>query len=235
MKMIDPTAMSRFTALREAAGKIDHLVPHVRLMEQPPHESRNTTSVALEFPTPLVVLNSTHPAGAVLPVLCLRHRADGQDGARYPLHLHRFPDVGHGGLGINRPSDFEKLSSDKRLAWRALSTLGAQLPLMDPSLSVEEVPANNWHAHRHGHGLHSKRPHACQWAHGCARCFLIMQVSCAPIVRGWLHLHGIHFKSHMDGGRPFVSAPPLSVLHGMLMPNATHTRNQLCSKKHGPG
>lgn len=176
-----------------------------------------------------------HPAGAVLPVLCLRHRADGQDGARYPLHLHRFPDVGHGGLGINRPSDFEKLSSDKRLAWRALSTLGAQLPLMDPSLSVEEVPANNWHAHRHGHGLHSKRPHACQWAHGCARCFLIMQVSCAPIVRGWLHLHGIHFKSHMDGGRPFVSAPPLSVLHGMLMPNATHTRNQLCSKKHGPG
>ena len=59
MKMIDPTAMSRFTALREAAGKIDHLVPHVRLMEQPPHESRNTTSVALEFPTPLVVLNST--------------------------------------------------------------------------------------------------------------------------------------------------------------------------------
>ena len=46
-------------ALREAAGKIDHLVPHVRLMEQPPHESRDTASVALEFPTPLVVLNST--------------------------------------------------------------------------------------------------------------------------------------------------------------------------------
>ena len=59
MKMIDPTAMSRFTALREAAGKIDRLVPHVRLMEQPPHESRDTASVALEFPTPLVVLNST--------------------------------------------------------------------------------------------------------------------------------------------------------------------------------
>ena len=53
MKMIDPTAMSRFTALREAAGKIDRLVPHVRLMEQPPHESRDTASVALEFPTPL--------------------------------------------------------------------------------------------------------------------------------------------------------------------------------------
>jgi len=42
--MIDPTAMSRFTALREAAGKIDRLVPHVRLMEQPPHESRDTAS-----------------------------------------------------------------------------------------------------------------------------------------------------------------------------------------------
>lgn len=40
-------------------GKIDRLVPHVRLMEQPPHESRDTASVALEFPTPLVVLNST--------------------------------------------------------------------------------------------------------------------------------------------------------------------------------
>ena len=59
MKMIDPTAMSRFTALREAAGKIDRLIPHVRLMEQPPHENRDTASVALEFPTPLVVLNST--------------------------------------------------------------------------------------------------------------------------------------------------------------------------------
>ena len=41
---------------------------------------------------------------------------------------------------MNRPSDVEKLSSDKRLAWRALSTLGTQLPLMDPALSVEEVP-----------------------------------------------------------------------------------------------
>ena len=41
---------------------------------------------------------------------------------------------------MNRPSDIEKLSSDKRLAWRALSTLGAQLPLMDAALSVEEVP-----------------------------------------------------------------------------------------------
>ena len=41
---------------------------------------------------------------------------------------------------MNRPSDIEKLSSDKRLAWRALSTLGAQLPLMDAALSVEEAP-----------------------------------------------------------------------------------------------
>ena len=40
---------------------------------------------------------------------------------------------------MNRPSDVEKLSSDKRLAWRALSTLGTQLLLMDPALSVEEL------------------------------------------------------------------------------------------------
>ena len=40
---------------------------------------------------------------------------------------------------MNRSSDIEKLSSDKRLAWRALSTLGAQLPLMDAALSVEEA------------------------------------------------------------------------------------------------
>ena len=43
MKMIDSTAMSRFTALREAARKIARLVP----------------PACLEFPTPLVVLNST--------------------------------------------------------------------------------------------------------------------------------------------------------------------------------
>ena len=42
---------------------------------------------------------------------------------------------------MNRPSDVEKLSSDKRLAWRALSTLGTQLFLMDPALSVEEAPS----------------------------------------------------------------------------------------------
>ena len=42
---------------------------------------------------------------------------------------------------MNRPSDVEKLSSDKRLAWRALSTLGAQLSFMDPALSVEGAPS----------------------------------------------------------------------------------------------
>ena len=36
MKMIDPTAMSRFTALWEAARKIARLVPPACLMEQPP-------------------------------------------------------------------------------------------------------------------------------------------------------------------------------------------------------
>ena len=41
---------------------------------------------------------------------------------------------------MKRHSDIEKLSSNKRLAWRALSTLGAQIPLMDPALSVEAAP-----------------------------------------------------------------------------------------------
>ena len=41
---------------------------------------------------------------------------------------------------MKRHSDIEKLSSNKRLAWCALSTLGTQLLLMDPALSVEEVP-----------------------------------------------------------------------------------------------
>lgn len=52
----------RYVPVHRSAGscrEIDRLVPHVRLMEQPPHESRDTASVALEFPTPLVVLNST--------------------------------------------------------------------------------------------------------------------------------------------------------------------------------
>ena len=51
-----------------------------------------------------------HPAGAVLPVLRLRHRADGQDGARHLLHLHRFQDVDHGGRRTNRPSPVSLLS-----------------------------------------------------------------------------------------------------------------------------
>ena len=65
--MIDPTAMSRFTALREAARKVARLVPPACLMEQPPHESRDTASVALEFPTPLVILNSTIRQGLSFP------------------------------------------------------------------------------------------------------------------------------------------------------------------------
>lgn len=123
MKMIDPTAMSRFTALREAAGKIDRLVPHVRLMEQPPHESRDTVSVALEFPTPLVVLNSTiRQALSFLFSACDTVQTD-QDGARHLLHLHRFQDVDHGGLGINRPfmsSLHAPLSSTSFDYWRTL-------------------------------------------------------------------------------------------------------------------
>ena len=42
---------------------------------------------------------------------------------------------------MKRHSAIEKRSSNKRLAWRALSTLGAQIPLMDPALSVEEAPS----------------------------------------------------------------------------------------------
>ena len=206
MKMIDPTAMSRFTALREAAGKIDHLVPHVRLMEQPPHESRNTTSVALEFPTPLVVLNSTiRQALSFLFSACDTVQTDKTDAVS--ASLSPFPGCGSRRTRNKPPLRFRKavLRQAPRVAcalhFRCAAPPHGSLPFCGGG------PANNWHAHRHGHGLHSKRPHACQWAHGCARCFLIMQVSCAPIVRGWLHLHGIHFKSHMDGGRPFVSAP----------------------------
>ena len=43
--MIDSTAMSRFTALREAARKIARLVPPACLMEQPPHESRDLSLI----------------------------------------------------------------------------------------------------------------------------------------------------------------------------------------------
>ena len=83
---------------------------------------------------------------------------------------------------MNRSSDIEKLSSDKRLAWRALSTLGAQLPLMDPALSVEEVPpatgmptATVTVSIPNGHML-AKGP-TVRW-----ECFLIMRISCTPIV-----------------------------------------------------
>lgn len=140
MKMIDPTAMSRFTALREAARENRPSGP-----PRPPHGAAAPRKPGYRLrgagiPHAAGGPQLHHPAGAVLPVLSLRHRADGQDGARHLLHLHRFQDVGHGGRGMKRHSDIEKLSSNKRLAWRALSTLGAQIPLMDPALSVEEAP-----------------------------------------------------------------------------------------------
>lgn len=82
---------------------------------------------------------------------------------------------------MNRPSDVEKLSSDKRLAWRALSTLGTQLFLMDPALSVEEAPsaagmptATVTFSIPNGHTL-AKGPRL-RW-----ECFLIMRISCTPI------------------------------------------------------
>ena len=83
---------------------------------------------------------------------------------------------------MNRPSDVEKLSSDKRLAWRALSTLGAQLPLMDAALSVEEAPpatgiptATVTVSIPSGHNL-PRGPRL------RLECFLIMRISCTPIV-----------------------------------------------------
>ena len=82
---------------------------------------------------------------------------------------------------MNRPSDIEKLSSDKRLAWRALSTLGAQLPLMDAALSVEEVPPTTGMpavtvtaSIPHGHTL-TKGPTV------ALGMLSIMQLSCTPI------------------------------------------------------
>ena len=41
---------------------------------------------------------------------------------------------------MNRPSDVEKLSSDKRLAWRALSTLGTQLLLIPNGHTLTKGP-----------------------------------------------------------------------------------------------
>ena len=218
MKMIDPTAMSRFSASWSGRPTKAGIPPPWRW----------------NFPRRWWF--SIPPSGRRCPSCslpatpCRRTRRSAVSASPSP-----FPGCGSRRTRNKPPLRFRKavLRQAPRVAcalhFRCAAPPHGSLPFCGGG------PANNWHAHRHGHGLHSKRPHACQWAHGCARCFLIMQVSCAPIVRGWLHLHGIHFKSHMDGGRPFVSAPPLSVLHGMLMPNATHTRNQLCSKKHGPG
>ena len=82
---------------------------------------------------------------------------------------------------MNRPSDVEKLSSDKRLAWRALSTLGAQLPLMDAALSVEEaspaagMPTATVTVSSQTATRLPMDPRL-QWG-----CFLIMRISCTPI------------------------------------------------------
>lgn len=76
MKMIDSTAMSRFTALREAARKRPLVRPPACGSAAP--RKRETASVALEFPTPLVA-PQLHPSRQALSFLfsCLRHRADG--------------------------------------------------------------------------------------------------------------------------------------------------------------
>ena len=59
MKISNPAAASRFNNHREAAQRNDPMLIPVRLLEQPPHEARPNASVALEFPTPMVILNST--------------------------------------------------------------------------------------------------------------------------------------------------------------------------------
>ena len=123
MKMIDPTAMSRFTVLREAAGKIDRLVP-----PRPPHGAAAPRKPGYRLRGAGIshAAGSTqlhHPAGAFLPVLRLRHRADGQDGVRHLLHLHRFQDVDQGERGMNRPfmsSLHAPLSSTSFDYWRTL-------------------------------------------------------------------------------------------------------------------
>lgn len=116
---------------------------------------------------------------------------------------------------MNHPSDVEKLSSDKRLAWRALSTLGTQLFLMDPALSVEEAPsaagmptATVTFSIPNGHTL-AKGPTVAMG----------MLSNHADLLHSYCDEEGcicMEFKSRMDGGRPFMSAPPFSVLHGML-------------------
>ena len=57
MKILNPEAVARYTALRKTVRKISR--PSVGLLEQPPRADRDTASAALEFPTPMVILNST--------------------------------------------------------------------------------------------------------------------------------------------------------------------------------
>ena len=59
MKILNPEAAARYTALRKTVRKISRMVPSVGLLEQPPRADRDTASAALEFPTPIVILNST--------------------------------------------------------------------------------------------------------------------------------------------------------------------------------
>ena len=59
MKILNPESVARYTALRKTVRKISRMVPSVGLLEQPPRADRDTASAALEFPTPMVILNST--------------------------------------------------------------------------------------------------------------------------------------------------------------------------------
>lgn len=75
MKMIDPTAMSRFTALREAAGKIDRLVPlmdHALSVEEvPPTTGMSTATVTVPIPN-----GHTLAKGPTVALGMLSNRAD---------------------------------------------------------------------------------------------------------------------------------------------------------------
>ena len=59
MKILNPEAAARYTALRKTVRKISRMVPSVGLLEQPPRADRDTASAALVFPSPMVILNST--------------------------------------------------------------------------------------------------------------------------------------------------------------------------------
>ena len=134
---------------------------------------------------------------------------------------------------MKRPSDVEKLSSDKRLAWRALSTLGAQLPLMDAALSVEEIPlaagmptATVTVSIPNGHTL-AKGPTVA----------MEMLSNHADLLHSYCDEEGCICMEYVlnltwSGGRPFVSAPrsPLNpsryAYTGSLIPNSLILQKQ---------